>query len=84
MDILSRSFDVAALAKAGGVALGAAAFGAGSAYMAMSAAIDGKADKTQFAVLLEREQLHHDEVMRGLADVKSEVHALQVSKQDKP
>lgn len=68
--------------------LGVAAFSAGVTWAGLSGRIStlegGKADAQQVAVLMEREALHHQEVMRAIGKVEVEVKALRSEKADKP
>jgi hypothetical protein len=80
--------DVAATVWSAVKLVGIAAFSAGVTYAGLGGRItaleESKADATQVAVLIEREQLHHSEVMAAVGEVKSEVRALRVEKADKP
>jgi hypothetical protein len=68
--------------------LAVAAFSAGVTWAGLSGRIssleDGKADAQQVAVLIEREALHHAEVMRAIGKVEAKIDGLQVQKADKP
>lgn len=84
MSIKALDADLGAALLAVGKGLLMGGFAAGMAYLGLSERIEDKADATEVAVLIEREALHHGEVMRAIGRVEVEVNALRVEKADKP
>lgn len=84
--LLNTELGAALWAAGKGAIIGA--FAAGVAWMGLASRVDNidakKADKSDVAVLIVREQLHHDEVMRAIGDLKEDVGDLRKEKADKP